>query len=542
MARAAVAGAARDARGGSGRSARTLRRTPSGARHGARASASVSRCVESVAPPATVVAPVDVSICADASTRHPGDLRYAVRLFGRQPAILVLTIVGLSLGVGIATAAFSIMNAAVLRGEGVVDPNRAPGILRSTDRSVATAWHYNEFLHLREGATRMQVEAALNDGAVVRTDTAHADAPVTNLTFVSGGFFRATGGRTIAGRPLEAADERLAGPPPVIVSFVFWTSRLNRDPQAVGRTIWIGRTAATIVGVAERGFTVPSNSLLWMPLTAYDTVYSTRPVTGTPKVMVQVFGRLLPGAALADAEAQLSGVAATLPGGATTGELAVRVRLDPHAGLGRVSSSNAIAITLFVFAVIGLVLLLTCANVATVLISTAITREREMGVRAALGASRWRIVRQLVTESLALGTLAATIGLVVRLLGDPGDRHDDRGAGRRRPRARSQRLRVSRDRHVGQRRRRRSGTGLARSWRRSSDAIQRRRRGPEPRGTAASAVVARHDPGRGLGATHRPRDAVRARDSSARRRSTSDSMPTGSTRSRSDLVSSFNGE
>lgn len=342
----------------------------------------------------------------------PGDLRYAVRLFGRQPAILLLTIVGLSLGVGIATAAFSIMNAAVLRGEGVVDPDRAPGILRTTDRSVATAWHYNEFLHLREGATRMQVEAVLADGAAVRTATAQADAPVTNLTFVSGGFFRATGGRAIAGRPIEAADERLAGPPPVVVSFVFWTSRLNRDPQAVGRTIWIGRTAAIIVGVAERGFTVPGNSLLWMPVTAYDTVYSTRPVTGAPKVMVQVFGRLLPGVAPDDAEAQLSGVAVTLPGVATTGESAVRVRLDPHVGLGRVSSSNAIAIALFVFVVIGLVLLLTCANVATVLISTAITREREMGVRAALGASRWRIVRQLVTESVALGTLAAAIGLV----------------------------------------------------------------------------------------------------------------------------------
>jgi hypothetical protein len=88
------------------------------------------------------------------------DFTYAVRLFARQPTILLMTIVGLALGLGIATAAFSIMNAAVLSREGVVDSDRAPGILR-TDRSVSTTWKYAEFLHLREGSTRMQVEAVL---------------------------------------------------------------------------------------------------------------------------------------------------------------------------------------------------------------------------------------------------------------------------------------------------------------------------------------------------------------------------------------------
>jgi predicted permease len=340
-----------------------------------------------------------------------GDLRYAVRLFARQPAILLLTIVGLALGLGIATAAFSIMNAA-LRGEGIVDPDRVPGVLRTTDRSVATAWTYDEFLQLREGATRMQVEAVLTDAAPVRTTAAETDAPSAGLAFVSGGFFAATGGRVTLGRPLVATDEQHMGSPPVVVSFVFWTWRLNQDPAVVGRTIRIGRTAATVVGVAERGFSVPSNRLLWMPLTAYGLVYESTPVKRTPDMGVQVFGRLLPDIGLSEAEAQLSGVAAGLPGSATASESALRVRLDPHAGLGRVSSSDVLAIALIVSVVIGLVLVLACANVATVLISTAITREREMSVRAALGASRWRIVRQLLTESLALGAIAATIGLV----------------------------------------------------------------------------------------------------------------------------------
>ena len=340
------------------------------------------------------------------------DLRYAARLFKRQPAILLLTVVGLSLGLAIATAAFSIMNAAALRGEGLADPDRAPGVLRTTDRSVSTTWSYEEFVRLREGATKMQVEAVHPGAALVRTGEAVGDAPSVSIAFVSGGFFAATGGRMARGRPLGPADDQASGQMPAVVSFVFWTSRLNRDPAVIGRTIRIGRTEATIVGVAERGFSVPNNRLLWMPLTAYGRVYVPGSATRAPETGLQVFGRLLPNVTLSEAEAQLSGVAAALPGGSATGDSVLRVRLDPHAGLGRVSSAQAMGAALFVFAVIGLVLLLACANVAMVLVATAITREREIGVRAALGASRGRIVRQLVTESVALGALAAAVGMM----------------------------------------------------------------------------------------------------------------------------------
>jgi predicted permease len=341
------------------------------------------------------------------------DVRYAVRLFARQPGILLLTIVGLSLGLGIATAAFSVMNAAALRGEGLVDSDRIPGVLKITAQSKSTTWEYDEFVRLREGATKMQVEAVLPGTAVTRREPTETATPSINVGFVSGGFFAATGGRATYGRVLEPGDELNADQPAVVVSFAYWTSTLNQDPAVIGRTIQVGRTAATIVGVADRGFSAPNNRLLWVPLTAYGAVYDATPVKRTPEMGVEVFGRLSPGVSLAEAEAQLSGVAAALPASAKGGDSTLRTRLDTGAGLGRASAAETLAAAALVFAVIGLVLLLACANVATVLVSTAITRDREMGVRAALGASRGRIVRQLITESLTLGAVAAGIGLLL---------------------------------------------------------------------------------------------------------------------------------
>ena len=201
-----------------------------------------------------------------------------------------------------------------------------------------------------------------------------------------------------------------------------------------------------------------------------------------------------------------------LPGDATASDSALRVRLDPHAGLGRMSSSDALAITVFVFAVIGLVLLLACANVATVLISTAITREREMGVRAALGASRWRIVRQLVTESLALGAIAAAIGLVFAYWALPmiGTMIEAPAGTDLAPDLNVYLFLGIVTLVTG------VGAGLAPAWHgRGADLrhpTQRGRRAPEPSGAAAPAVHARHDTGRRLGAPHRHGDAVRARD------------------------------
>ena len=341
------------------------------------------------------------------------DLRYAIRLFARRPAMLVLTIVGLGLGLGISTAAFTILHAAFLRGDGIEDPDRTPGILRATGRGVSTVWSYEEFLRLREGSTTAQVEAVLADRASFRTSPAFDDAPGARTTFVSGGFFQAVGGRTIMGRPLEPADVRVEGPVPLVVSHRFWTARLNADPSIIGRVFWLGPVEARIVGVMTRGFAASPNrdTQVWAPITAYGAVYGGLSGRETQPTAVEVFCRLSPGVALAEAEAQLSGVAAALQPGNLEPEDRYRARLDPGFGLGRVNASRTMSIAGFVSALIALVLLLAVANVATVLIAAAMTRDREMGVRLALGAGRGRILHQLVTEGLAFGVVSAAFAV-----------------------------------------------------------------------------------------------------------------------------------
>lgn len=345
------------------------------------------------------------------------DLKHARRLFARRPLAVLLGVVGLALGLSVATVALSILNTAILRGEGVIDPSRVPGLIRTADRSASTAWPYAEFLQLRDGARRISLEAVLTDTAPVHTmstATTGTGGLPTRVAFVSGGFFPSTGGRVVMGRALERADERQGGPPPVVVSFAFWTSALQSAPDVLSRTIRVGRTTATIVGVAQEGFVVPHRRAIWLPVTTYGAVYHPAPDAGVPAV--EVFGRLLPEVSLAEAEAQLNGVTAGMSP-ESTGALRARLQLD--VGLGRASSTDTRVTTVFVLTAIAVVLLLSWANVASVLVAIAVVREQELGLRLSLGAGRGRIVRQLAVEGLALAGVGAIGGLGIAVLATP---------------------------------------------------------------------------------------------------------------------------
>ena len=301
-------------------------------------------------------------------------------MFSRQPITIGITVLGLGLAIGVSGAVFTLMNAAVLRSDGVRDAGRAPRVMRTTPNGVSTAWGYDEYLQLRDAARQSRVEAWLTDAASYAAGTALPDDPPSiPIAFVTGGYMDALYARTAAGRILATADDDLSAPPVAVVSHAFWTRHLAADPATIGRTLRIGRVTATIVGIAERRFAAPftNGTGVWMPISTYHVVHSGKAVAAGSRQPVNVVARLAPGADTAAAEAELTAIAGTFE---ISREPARRAgaRFDQRNVLGR-PGSQQFTVAIAVLTVIALVLLLACVNVASVLLANATTRQREIG-------------------------------------------------------------------------------------------------------------------------------------------------------------------
>jgi predicted permease len=201
---------------------------------------------------------------------------------------------------------------------------------------------------------------------------------------------------------------------------MYWLRRFGGDAAVVGRQVWLSGVAITIAGVAAADFTGPSEQppALWLTLSAYNALFPAQPsFSASSQTSVAVLGRLAPGATAAQAEAELTALWTALPGSNTAdGYTGARVvDIDQRfAGAGAEQAGPLMAIAM-VFGVVGLVLVLACGNVANLLLASASARQHEIGIRFALGASRRRVVRQLLTESLVLATTAGVLGLLLTI-------------------------------------------------------------------------------------------------------------------------------
>ncbi|HEY7056495.1 MAG TPA: ADOP family duplicated permease [Vicinamibacterales bacterium] len=344
------------------------------------------------------------------------DLSHGLRVFRRNPGAVCITVLGLSLAIAVSTSVFSLLNATVLRATGVSDPGTTVRVMRAFKDGISTDWPYADYVTLRENA-RMPVEASLGDSARFTSSPAapsdDGGEPV-RISFVGEGYLRVFGARPLHGRILQAADDTLGAPPVVVASYGFWLRRLAADPSITGREIWLNGVPATIVGVAPRSFTGIEFEppAFWAPFASYHALYSGSPLTRTSPVGVNVYGRIPRGATRTQAEAELGAAAAAAATPEPNAGLTAGVRLDP--GGSRIASEGpmVVIVVTIVLTVVCLVVLLACVNVANLQLASAITRRREIGVRLALGAARGRIIRQLVTESLALGVAAGAIALL----------------------------------------------------------------------------------------------------------------------------------
>ena len=380
------------------------------------------------------------------------DLRFGARMLIKAPGLTAVAVLSLALGIGANTALFSVVDAVLLKKLPVKEPDRlvlfkslspanfGPGGYNGTSNReesgevVRTSFPYQTYAMLRgQGGALSDVFAF---GGVSLNVSAGGQAEVATGQAVSGNYFAALGVGALYGRTLTDEDDRASAAPVAVISHRYWQRRFGGDASIVGRQFNLNNVAFTIVGVTPRGFDgtmqVGTSPDISIPLALEPQVGGERSrMSGAGVWWLRLMGRLKPGATPEQALASLEGVfrqsvvehraeraaRAKAQGGNPIQPLEPadypRLAVDPG-GQGEMNTRQYYQRPLYMLlGVVVLVLLVACANVADLLLARAASRQREIAVRLAMGASRWRLVRQLLTESVLLAGLGGALGVLL---------------------------------------------------------------------------------------------------------------------------------
>jgi predicted permease len=333
------------------------------------------------------------------------DFRFAVRMLVKSPLFTAVAVLCIALGTGAVTTIFSAMNAIVLRPlPGVTEPDRLVTIQRrSPDGSEGAQASYRLYEQMRDGSKTMEDVAAWSKVDLSIGINGRGHAVYGNI--VSGNFFKVLGVRPALGRFFLPEEDRTPLIHPVVVlAYSFWQTQLGADPGAVGRTVTVNGHPFTIVGVAPPGFRgafTPLDVRAWVPLMMQAQVRPGRDLTTA--VWLWTFGRLKPGASIDSARQEMGAIMSSYAASRLDSyDRYTSATLAPMTGLPTDARAAFLGFAGIFFGAALFVLLIASVNVASMLSARGISRRREMAVRAALGAGRGRLVRQLLTEVLLL--------------------------------------------------------------------------------------------------------------------------------------------
>jgi putative ABC transport system permease protein len=333
------------------------------------------------------------------------DVRFAWRMLLKSPGFALAGILVMALGIGANTAVFSLVDAVLLRPLPFSQPQRllhARLVESNTDQygSFGVA----DFLAWRDNQKSFEhVAAYAGDGGTYSIVTAGGPLRVRGVR-VTSAFFDTLGVTAERGRTFQPQDESGGGAPVVVLSHDFWQSHLGGDPEAIGRAITINGVSATVVGVVPAGIRFPSNQ----PLDAWVVRRFATP-EGRPPYFLECFGRLKPGVSPQQARDELTAISQGVEKQFPIGPSRVG-RMEP---LRDVFTRDVSKVLWILLASVVFVLLIAIVNVANLLLARASAREREIGIRLALGASRLRIIRLVVTESVMLSVMGGALGVLL---------------------------------------------------------------------------------------------------------------------------------
>jgi putative ABC transport system permease protein len=338
------------------------------------------------------------------------DLRYGIRMLAKSPGFTVVAVLTLALGIGANTAIFSVVNSVLLR----------PLPFKNSERLV---WAWGKFNLSGQAAVsppdfleyRKQSRSFSHFGAYFVLDTSPSNLTTgegteqVRSTMVTADFLETLGVEPMLGRTIQEADEQATDPQVIVLSYGLWQGRFGGDPGVVGRTFQLGGSSVKVIGVMPAGFAYPPHAELWFPAPLLNTGMQVRQAH-----FLRPLGLLKPGVALAQAQSELDAIAGRLaqqfPDTNKRWSLSLEPMQDVIVGPVRPA-------LLILLGAVAFVLLIACANVANLLLARNAARRKEMAIRAALGAGRARVVRQLLTESVLLAAAGGGLAVLLAMWG-----------------------------------------------------------------------------------------------------------------------------